>query len=126
MERNIEEPLSVPQIAAQVGISQRQLERLFRRFMGCSAVQFNQLLRLQYARVLLTSTQLSIREVSAACGFNSMSYFSQAFTKCFEKRPSDYRQAWPDNEPAPEWPGTVFSFIEKSRAMATPGRRSHS
>lgn len=122
MEQHIEEPISIPEIAAEVGISQRQMERLFRRFMGCSAVQFNQLLRLQYARVLLTSTRLSIREVSAACGFNSMSYFSQAFTKCFEKRPSDYRQAWPDNEVAPTWPGTVFSFIEKSRSMAERAR----
>lgn len=121
MERNIEEPLTVPEIAAEVGISQRQLERLFRRFMGCSAVQFNQLLRLQYARVLLTSTRLSIREVSAACGFNSMSYFSQAFSRCFEKRPSDYRQAWPEGEPAPAWPGTVFSFIERSRKTAPRG-----
>lgn len=124
MERTIEEPISVPEIAAEVGISQRQLERLFKRFMGCSAVQFNQLLRLQYARVLLTSTRLSIREVSAACGFNSMSYFSQAFTKCFEKRPSDYRQAWPDNEAAPAWPGTVFSFIEKSRLIAARTRET--
>jgi len=120
IEDHTDEPLTVPEIAARTGISQRQLERLFKRYIGCSAVQFSQLLRLQYARVLLTSTRLSIRDVSAATGFNSMSYFSQAFARCFGKKPSEYRHAWPDQEPAPSWPGTVFSFIEKIRL---PGGR---
>ena len=105
----------MPTIAARLDLSQRQLERLFQRHMGCSVVQFSRLLRLQYARVLLTSTRMSIREVSVACGFNSLSYFSQAFTKCFARKPSAYRQAWPESEPAPSWPGTVFSFVEKAR-----------
>jgi AraC family carnitine catabolism transcriptional activator len=118
IETNIAEPPTVPAIAARLGVSQRQLERLFRRAMGCSPVRFSQLLRLQYARVLLTSTRMSIRDVSAASGFNSLSYFSLAFAKCFGKKPSEYRQAWPDQEPAPSWPGTVFAFIEKSRARA--------
>ncbi len=118
IETNIAEPPTVPAIAARLDVSQRQLERLFRRSMGCSPVQFSQLLRLQYARVLLTSTRLSIRDVSAASGFNSLSYFSLTFTKCFGKKPSEYRQAWPDQEPAPSWPGTVFAFIEKSRSRA--------
>jgi AraC family carnitine catabolism transcriptional activator len=118
IETNIAEPPTVPDIAARLGVSQRQLERLFRRAMGCSPVQFSQLLRLQYARVLLTSTRLSIRDVSAASGFNSLSYFSLVFAKCFGKKPSEYRQAWPDQEPAPSWPGTVFAFIEKSRSQA--------
>ncbi len=116
IEANIAEPPTVPAIAAQLDVSQRQLERLFRRSMGCSPVQFSQLLRLQYARVLLTSTRMSIRDVSAASGFNSLSYFSLTFAKCFGKKPSEYRQAWPDQEPAPSWPGTVFAFIEKSRS----------
>ena len=115
LETNIAEPPTVPDIAARLDVSQRQLERLFRRALGCSPVQFSQLLRLQYARVLLTSTALSIREVSAASGFNSLSYFSQTFAKCFGKKPSEYRQAWPEQEPAPSWPGTVFTFIKKSQ-----------
>ena len=109
IEDNIAEPVRIPEIAARLGLSQRQLERLFRRHLGCSAVQFSKLLRLQHARVLLTSTSMSIREVSAASGFNSLSYFSHAFLKCFGKKPSSYRRAWPDKEPAPTWPGTLFA-----------------
>ncbi len=58
---------------------------------------------------------MSIREVSAACGFNSMSYFSQSFIETFGKKPSDYRQAWPENEAAPSWPGTVYSFNQAEK-----------
>jgi len=115
VERNLTEPLTVPEIAAELAVSQRQLERLFKRDIGCSVVQFGQLLRLQYARVLLTSTDLSIREVSAASGFNSLSYFSQAFSRRFGRKPSAYRRAWPADEPAPSWPGAIVAFMDDMR-----------
>ena len=112
IERNVSEPLTVPEIAAQVGISQRQLERQFRKIMGCSVVQFGLLMRLQRARVLLISTDLSVRDISAACGFNSLSHFAYAFKKCFDKRPSDYRQAWPEQEAEPHWPGSLARYLD--------------
>lgn len=118
IEENVSDPLTIPEIAREVGLSQRQLERCFKRYMGCSVVQFSQLMRLQYARVLLTTTRLSIRQVSVASGFNSMSHFSHAFFKCFGKKPSQYRQAWPDNEAAPTWRGTVYSLVEAARLNA--------
>ena len=124
MEADIVEPLSIPTIASRIGISQRQLERYFKRYLGCSVVQFSQLLRLQYARVLLTSTQLSIREVSVACGFNSMSHFANVFSKNFGKKPSQYRHAWPETEAAPSWPGTVFSLIKESKLKSGNNRHN--
>jgi AraC family transcriptional regulator, glycine betaine-responsive activator len=117
LEVRIEEPLTVSQLSRALGVSQRQLERLFRRDTGCTIIQFSNLLRLQYARVLLTSTRMSIREVSASCGFNSLSYFSQCFKKTFGRKPSKYRRAWPENEPAPSWPGTAYSFAQASQAL---------
>lgn len=118
LEANIEEPITVPELCNELSVSQRQLERLFRQDIGCTVVQFSNLLRLQYGRVLLTSTQMTIREVSTACGFNSMSYFSLCFAKVFGKKPSEYRQSWPDNEPAPAWPGTAYDFMRDARAIA--------
>jgi len=122
IEETIEEPLTVPEVAERVGASQRQLERLFRRHMGCSIVQFGRHMRLQYARVLLTSTGMSIREVSAASGFNHLSHFSHAFHECFGKRPSEYRQTWPAEEATPSWPGTLSAFIEAQRTRALQKR----
>ncbi len=115
IEQHIEEPLSVPEICQQLAVSQRQLERIFKRDTGCSIVQFGQLARLQHARVLLTSTSMSIREVAVASGFNSLSYFSLTFQKCFGKKPSLYRQAWPATEAAPTWPGTLYDFVRDNK-----------
>ena len=112
IEGNMTEPLRVPEIARQVGISQRQLARQFKQAIGCSVVQFGMLLRLQHARVLLISTDLSVREISAASGFNSLSHFAFAFRKCFDRRPSEYRQAWPEQEAAPSWPGTLAKYLD--------------
>jgi transcriptional regulator GlxA family with amidase domain len=112
IEDNIAEPLPVPVIADQLGLSQRQLERLFHKGLGCSVVQFGTLVRLQHARVLLIATKLSVREIATATGFNSLSHFASAFRKCFDRRPSDYRQGWAPTEATPSWPGTLTSYLE--------------
>ena len=95
IENNIEEPLTVPQIAKVLGVSQRQLERQFKKNVGCTVVQFGLLKRLQNARLLLISTDMSIRQIATASGFNTMSHFAFSFGKFFGRRPSDYREAWP-------------------------------
>ncbi|WP_306113675.1 GlxA family transcriptional regulator [Roseovarius sp. MMSF_3305] len=112
MDANLSDPMTVPEIAAEVGISQRQLERQFHRAMGCSVVQFGLVLRLQHARVLLISTDLGVREIAAASGFNSLSHFAYAFRNCFGRRPSEYRQAWPEQKETPNWPGTLSKYLE--------------
>lgn len=112
IEENIADPLTVPDIAERLGLSQRQLERLFHRGLGCSVVQFGTLVRLQHARVLLIATKLSVREIATATGFNSLSHFASAFRKCFDRRPGDYRQGWAPSEAAPSWPGTLTSYLE--------------
>ena len=112
IERNISEPVAVPEIAKTIGLSQRQLERQFKKSVGCSIVQFGLLMRLQHARVLLISTDLGVRESATASGFNSLSHFAYAFKKCFGCRPSDYRQAWPENDTEPHWPGTLGRFLD--------------
>ncbi len=111
IERNIEEPLSVPEVANALGVSQRQLERNFKKQIGCTVVQFSLLLRLQRARLLLISTNLSVREIATASGFNTLSHFAYSFGKFFDRRPSEYREAWPQDESAPSWPGTLSEFI---------------
>ena len=112
IENNIEEPLTVPQIANFLGVSQRQLERQFKKNVGCTVVQFGLLKRLQNARLLLISTDMSIRQIATASGFNTMSHFAFSFGKFFGRRPSDYREAWPNEEPAPAWPGSLSDFLD--------------
>ncbi len=124
IERNMEDPLSVPEVAAELGVSQRQLERQFKRHVGCTVVQFGLLLRLQNARVLLISTELSVREVATASGFNTLSHFAHSFGKFFGRRPSEYREAWPQDEAAPTWPGTLSEFLGSLDKERQPDLRS--
>jgi len=120
IEENIEEPLSVPEIAQTLDVSQRQLERQFKKHVGCTVVQFGLLRRLQNARLLLISTDLSVREIATASGFNTLSHFAFSFGKFFGRRPSEYREAWPANEAAPSWPGSLSDFLSTLKDI--PGR----
>ncbi|MGB1109104.1 MAG: GlxA family transcriptional regulator [Gammaproteobacteria bacterium] len=88
MEDNIEEPLHSPEIAKQLGTSVRQLERLFHRHMGQTPQRYYLSLRLERARHLLLQTNLSITEVSIACGFEYTSTFSRSFKREFGMAPS--------------------------------------
>jgi transcriptional regulator GlxA family with amidase domain len=126
IEANIAEPLPVPDIARRLGLSQRQLERLFHKGLGCSVVQFGTLVRLQHARVLLIATKLSVREIATATGFNSLSHFASAFRKCFARRPSDYRQGWAPSEPTPSWPGTLTGYLDTLRERTARAFRDSS
>lgn len=129
MEMNLEEPLAIPEIASRAGVSQRKLERLFERHMDCSAIAYYRALRLQHARVLLTNTDLSIREISVACGYASLSHFAKCFADQYGRRPRDCRDSWPEGDPAPVWPGLSTSLaglgtgLEVARGEDSQNRR---
>lgn len=91
MLRNIEMPTALDDIPQQVGLSRRQIERLFQRNLGTTPGQYYMSIRLARARQLLVSTNLSITSVAMACGFSSSSYFSNCFRNEFGLRPHEVR-----------------------------------
>lgn len=92
MEANIEEPLSTDDIAGLVGLSRRQLERLFKQYLGSLPSRYYLEMRLQRARQLLLDTNYSIVQVGLMCGFSSGSHFSTAFGALFGNTPREERQ----------------------------------
>jgi len=92
MEANIEEPLSTDEIAQLAGISRRQLERLFKQYLGSLPSRYYLELRLNRARQLLRDTNYSIVQVGLMCGFSSGSHFSTAFGALFGNTPREERQ----------------------------------
>ncbi|MCX4026761.1 GlxA family transcriptional regulator [Endozoicomonas sp. SM1973] len=91
MEANLEETISLDDLASYVGLSRRQLERLFLKYLDCSPSRYYLKLRLQRARQLLQQTNLSIIEIAAACGFISTPHFSKRYRDCFGIPPRDER-----------------------------------
>jgi AraC family transcriptional regulator, L-arginine-responsive activator len=92
MEANIEEPLSTDEIAQLAGVSRRQLERLFKQYLGSLPSRYYLELRLKRARQLLRDTNHSIVQVGLMCGFSSGSHFSTAFGALFGNTPREERQ----------------------------------
>lgn len=92
METNLEEPLSTDEIAQLAGLSRRQLERLFKQYLGSLPSRYYLELRLQRARQLLLDTNYSIVQVGLMCGFSSGSHFSTAFGALFGNTPREERQ----------------------------------
>ena len=90
MEANIEEPISPAILAKDVGMSTRQLERLFRRYLNRSPKRYYMELRLQKARNLLMQTDMTVINVALACGFASPSHFSKCYRAHYRTTP--YRE----------------------------------
>ncbi len=90
MEAAIEEPISPADLAEDVGMSTRQLERLFRRYLNRSPKRYYMELRLQKARNLLMQTDMSVINVALACGFASPSHFSKCYRAHYNTTP--YRE----------------------------------
>src|SRR6056297_168402 len=90
MENNIEEPISPSILAKEVGMSTRQLERLFRRYLSRSPKRYYMELRLQKARNLLMQTDMTVINVALACGFASPSHFSKCYRAHYNTTP--YRE----------------------------------
>ena len=101
MERQIEEPLEREALAARAGLSVRQLERLFRSYLGRTIGQHYLELRLLRARTLMQQTTLSVLEVAVATGFVSATHFSRCYSRRFGHAP------------------------RRERRMEGPGDRSH-
>lgn len=93
MEANIEESLSLDEIAEYVGISRRQLERLFNRYLHCAPSRYYLELRLSRARLLLLQTSIPVIDVAISCGFSTAPHFSKCYSDLYGKPPSNERRA---------------------------------
>ena len=94
MEANIEEQLASDEIAALVGISRRQLERLFKQYLGAMPAKYYLNLRLIKARTQLQRSSQSVVQISLACGFASAAHFSNAYRERFGVTPREERRNW--------------------------------
>lgn len=93
MEEAIEEPLEVSELADIIGVSERQLLRLFKTHLNSSPAKLYLNLRLDRARRLLTQSDLSVIDVAMACGFQSHSHFSRVYRNRFGRPPQSERRA---------------------------------
>jgi transcriptional regulator GlxA family with amidase domain len=93
MESHPGEPLTRSETARRVGLSTRQLDRLFAEKMGASYAGHYRRLRLERARDLLRQSAVPITEIALGCGFSSASHFGRAYREAFGVTPASERRS---------------------------------
>jgi transcriptional regulator GlxA family with amidase domain len=84
IHRSLDKQLEIDDICASAkDVSERTLQRLFRRHLGTTVGAYHRASRLEHARELLRLTSLSVMEVALTAGFESATHFSQCYGKHF-------------------------------------------
>ena len=91
MRERLHGELTIESLAAEVGLSASRFGFLFRHETGRSPGAYLQALRLERARLLLESTDLSVRDVMAQVGLSDPSHFSRDFRNAHGLSPRSYR-----------------------------------
>lgn len=91
MEDHVESILPIAEISAMLGISIRQLERLFARHLNLSPSKYYANIRLSRATELLRDTDMTVPEIGNACGFSSANQFSKTYRRHLKISPARFR-----------------------------------
>lgn len=91
MQSHLEEPLDSERLSAMVGLSRRQIERLFCQNLKATPMAYYRQIRLDAARRLLMQSDISVSEAGYATGFISPSHFSRAYREQFGENPTNHR-----------------------------------
>lgn len=83
--------LSLDTIANACSVSPTYLATIFKKETGMTLTAYINNIRIQQAKILLNSTNLSIQEIAARCGFTDANYFTRLFRKSCDQTPSEYR-----------------------------------
>ncbi|BFG78152.1 GlxA family transcriptional regulator [Paraburkholderia terrae] len=97
MEQHIGQPLSLAELARRLDMSVRQLERLFAAETGKSPHAYGRQIRIRMASWLLTSSDRTVADIAASCGFSDASHLGREFRKEFGESPNAYRVARPQS-----------------------------
>ena len=89
---NYAQTVTLADIAGAANISRSEAGRCFQSYLGCSPVETLIQYRLQIAQRLLRQTTLTLQEISCACGFHSVNYFSRQFRGKYGYSPGEKRE----------------------------------
>lgn len=98
MDSHPGEALKRAETARRIGLSARQLDRLFSQKLGVSYASHYRKLRLERARDLLRQSAVPISEIALGCGFSSASHFGRAYREAFGVTPASERRPAPGSE----------------------------
>jgi AraC-like DNA-binding protein len=93
IREEVESNLTIQQIANDLGVSYSNFRKLFKEYTGISPALYQQDLKLQRAKELLSTTDLSVKEIAYRLNFESPDYFSSKFKNKPGRKPSELRNS---------------------------------
>ena len=91
IDRHLENPITLRDLAGCAGVSPRECQRMFRRYLHCRPMEYLCQRRLLVAAEQLAATSFPVTEIALQCGFSSPSYFSKQFKRLVGQTPAAYR-----------------------------------
>lgn len=91
IDQNYSEDITLESLGNYMKMNKYYMAHEFKRCMGLSPINYLIERRIKECKSLLTTTSLSIAEISETVGFSSQSYFSQMFKKNMGMTPKQYR-----------------------------------
>jgi AraC-like DNA-binding protein len=122
MDRPYAEPLSLDEIARRAGYSRFHFLRAFREAYGATPGAYLSRRRIERAKDLLRSANLTVTEVCHVIGFTSLGSFSARFTHLVGRTPTEYRERAVRNGGPPRIPGVVMMWTRPLPTPTGPGR----
>lgn len=92
IRESLESNLTIQKIAEELGIGYSNFRKLFKEYTGVAPAMYQQELRLQRAKEMLSTTNISIKEIAYRLNFDSPDYFSAKFKIKTGRKPSDFRR----------------------------------
>ena len=89
---SLDRPIRTADLAALVGYTEYYLTEKFKKVTGVSVSQYIRAAKIARAKVLLTSTALSVRDIAERLAFNTPNYFIQSFRTLEGLTPAQYRK----------------------------------
>ena len=93
IQAHLTEELTLERVAREAYLSRCYICQIFKSLVGCTFGEYVKRERIRRARALLASTNRSIEEIAAACGFHSATYFATVFKGIMGMTPSAFRHS---------------------------------
>ncbi len=101
LDQRITQPVTLEDLARRSGFSAQHLNRIFRRALGVTPLQYLARARMEQAARLLRDGRLTVRAIARNLGFDDPYYFSRVFTQHYGHSPARYRLAADSDSPSP-------------------------
>lgn len=92
VQHHFREPLTLEHAARQAQLAPNYFSECFHRMTGCPFQNYLQTLRLQFAKSLLSASDIPVTEICEASGFNTLTHFERAFKRKFHLTPREFRK----------------------------------